>query len=44
MTSNKTILLSSKLRKAKLKQQRKLTRNIRVMEDGLLSQRGEKQD
>lgn len=42
MTSDKIILLNSKLRKAKLKQQRKLTRNIRVIEDGLLSQRKEK--
>lgn len=42
MTSDKIILLNNELRKAKLKQQRKLTRNIRVIEDGLLSQRKEK--
>lgn len=42
MTSDKISLLNNKLRKAKLKQQRKLTRNIRVIEDGLLSQRKEK--
>lgn len=44
MISDKIILLNNKLRKAKLKQQKKLTRNIRVIEDGLLIQKGKKQD